>query len=252
MFSYEPHLFHFLKTDFPILVGVNARKGFFQGSRHLAHERLKLLHVQCTVASTSRDFITLTRFRGFFEYRQCPLFWRSLRQFGRQGPLWQSAIFSMMGWLSIGLAPYYWKLGPGNWLPLWRSPLVQPKLSQISPHNVPSFKTWKYHNEKEISENFVCLLCPMYVTSLIRNARTGLASSLLKEFPMSAIWCRMWKYENVDTFCNPNIFTGNCHCDNFDILKEYLPLNFMHVSICVFIFQLGRSILTFPQLDQRK
>ena len=61
------------------------------------------------------------------------------------------------------------------------------------------FKTWKYHNEKEISENFECLLCPMYVTSLIRNARTGLASSLLKEFPMSAIWCRMWKYEIIDT-----------------------------------------------------
>ena len=98
----------------------------------------------------------------------------------------------------------------------------------------------------------MCLLCPMYVTSLIRNARTGLASSLLKEFPMSAIWCRMWKYENIDTFCNPNIFTGNCHCDNFDFLKVYLPLNFMHVSICVFIFQLGRSILTFPHLDQKK
>ena len=69
-------------------------------------------------------------------------------------------------------------------------------LSQISPHNVPSFKTWKYHNEKEISKNFVCLLCPMYVTSLIQCKNW---TSLLTEFPVSAIWCRMWKYEIIDT-----------------------------------------------------
>ena len=46
--------------------------------------------------------------------------------------------------------------------------------------------------------------------------------------------------------------TGNCHCDDFDIILQYLPLNFMHVGIFVFIFQMGRSMLTFPYLDQKK
>ena len=37
LFSYEPHLFHFLKTDFPILVGVHACKGCSQGLLTMCH-----------------------------------------------------------------------------------------------------------------------------------------------------------------------------------------------------------------------
>ena len=37
LISYEPHLFHFLKTDFPILVGVHACKGCSQGLLTMCH-----------------------------------------------------------------------------------------------------------------------------------------------------------------------------------------------------------------------
>ena len=106
LFSYEPHLFHFLKTDFPILIRVNACKA-------ADIWRIRVWNY-CPSSAPLPPPVEIsshwTDLGDSCEYRQCPLFWRSLRQFGRQGPLWQSAIFSMgvglaLDWLSILLAP---------------------------------------------------------------------------------------------------------------------------------------------------
>ena len=101
LFSYEPHLLHFLKTDFPILIRVNACKAADIWRIRVWNSCPSSAPLPPPVEISSH----WTDLGDSCEYSQCPLFWRSLRQFGRQGPLWQSAIFSMMGWLSIGLAP---------------------------------------------------------------------------------------------------------------------------------------------------